>query len=97
MEEISYAVGMIFSIVTPVVMIFIMKGYYRNKCTYEVDGGDIAFTLLGIVVSIICGAFIGTLWYIVIPSFLIGTAVAKFIFPDKIKTIWKDFKEMVMK
>ncbi|MCI2978679.1 hypothetical protein [[Clostridium] innocuum] len=97
MEEISYAVGMLFSIVTPVVTIFIMKGYYRNKCTYEVDGVDIAFTLVFIVASIICGAFIGTFWYIVIPSFLIGAAVAKFIFPDKIKTIWKNFKEMVMK
>lgn len=97
MDVISNTVGLIFTIITHVVTIFIMRGYYRNKCTYEVDGVDIAFTLVFIVASIICGAFIGTFWYIVIPSFLIGAAVAKFIFPDKIKAIWKNFKEMVMK
>lgn len=97
MEEISYAGGMIFSIVTLVVTIFIMKGYYRNKCTYEVDGVDIAFALVAIMFSMICGAFIGILWYIIVPSILIGTAVVKFIFPDKTKKMWKDFKEMVTK
>ncbi len=97
MEEISYEVSMIFSIIAPIVTFFILKNYYRDKCTHEADGFDIVLTFMIIIFSIICGAFIGILWYIIIPSILIGTAVVKFIFPDKAKEMWKDFKEMVMK
>lgn len=97
MAEISYEVGMIFSIAVPVVTIFIIKNYFRNKCTREVDGYDIVLTLMIIVFSILCGAFIGVFWFIIVPSILIGTAIVRFIFPDKTKKMWKDFKEMVMK
>lgn len=97
MAEISYGVSMIFSIAAPVVTMFIIKNYYRNKCTREVDGYDIVLTLMIIVFSIFCGAFIGVLWFIIVPNILIGTAIVKFIFPDKTKKMWKDFKKMVTK